>query len=99
MANQNPTPLGAKKQRGRTAGIPNKSTTRAREALTLLMEENVPKMAGWLQECYEKDGPKIALQVMERLLDFHIPRLARQEITGLDGAPVRIIASKTDLDL
>src|SRR5215208_8465159 len=83
-------------RRGRPKGVPNKSTTRAREAIAILIENNVPKMEVWLQECYEQDGPKAALRVLIDLLEYNIPRLARTEHTGLDGAAIRVVASQED---
>lgn len=84
---------------GRPKGSVNKASALAREAVGRLVENNLDKMEQWLQEIYEQNGPKVAMFVMIDLLEFHLPKLARTEITGLDGGAVRIVAAKEDQDL
>lgn len=66
---------------GRRPGVPNKATTQAREAIRLLIEANVPKMAGWLEEIYAKDGPLAAWKCVEAMTEFAVPKLVRSEAT------------------
>ncbi len=70
---------------GRPKGSRNKTTNRIREAYQNLVELNLDNMSLWIQEVAEND-PHKALDTMIKLSDYIIPRLARQEVTGADGA-------------
>jgi hypothetical protein len=72
--------------KGRPKGVPNKSTAIVREAIANLLERNAPNMDRWLNEVAQED-PYKALDLMNKLSEYHIPKLARTEVTGLDGAP------------
>lgn len=63
---------------GRTKGVPNKSTTQAREAIALFVEGNVDRLCGWLDEI-AKDSPKDAFDRFMSVVEYHIPKLARSE--------------------
>ena len=78
--------------KGRPAGVPNKSTTVVRNAIAQLLERNVPYMERWLQRIAEGDevlgikpDPHKALDIMLKMSEYHIPKLARTEMTGKDG--------------
>ena len=71
---------------GRPKGTPNKATGIVREAIATLLERNAPNMDRWLNEVADKD-PHKALDIIQKLSEYHIPKLARTEVTGLDGAP------------
>lgn len=71
---------------GRPKGMPNKSTSIVREAIANLLERNAPNMDRWLNEVADKD-PHKALDIIQKLSEYHIPKLARTEVTGLDGGP------------
>jgi hypothetical protein len=43
-------------------------------------------MDRWLNEVADKD-PHKALDIIQKLSEYHIPKLARTEVTGLDGGP------------
>ncbi len=34
--------------------------------------------------------------IVQSVIEYHVPKLARQEITGKDGGPVQVIASALD---
>lgn len=74
--------------KGRKPG-PNKTTRDVREAIALLAQRNVDRVEGWLDEVAEKDPAK-AIDLFTKLVDFHIPRLARQEVTGPGGGPLQV---------
>lgn len=69
---------------GRPKGSTNRVTSRVREAYQQLTEDNLENMTIWLAQI-AADDPKQALDVMLRLSEYIIPKLARQEITGNDG--------------
>jgi hypothetical protein len=64
---------------GRLKGTPNKVTTQVREAIAEFAEANVGKLQAWLDAVAAKDPAKAA-ELFVRLLDFHIPKLARTEV-------------------
>ena len=77
---------------GRPKGMPNKATGKVREAIAALLERNAPNMDKWLNEVASKD-PYKALDLMQKLSEYHIPKLARTEVTGKDGEPQQHIVT------
>ena len=71
---------------GRPKGMPNKATSKVREAIAELLERNAPNMDRWLNEVADKD-PHKALDIIQKLSEYHIPKLARTEVTGAGGGP------------
>lgn len=69
---------------GRRAGTPNKSTVDVRASMALLAERNVAKLEEWLTATAETNPAKAA-DLLLRALEYHIPKLARNELTGKDG--------------
>jgi len=84
----NPTPLPPGP--GRPKGAPNKSTTLAKAAIATFVDGNVGRLQRLLDRIEETEGPKAAWDCIVSLLEFHISKLARTEITGADGAPLQI---------
>ena len=70
--------------KGRTKGLPNKTTGEIREAYQKLVDDNLDNMKEWLERVAEED-PNKALDMMLKLSEYFIPKLARQELTGADG--------------
>lgn len=85
--------------KGRPKGIPNKATRNAREAIAALVENNMDRMQGWLDEIAQEQGAMAAWKCMQDVIEYHVPRLARTEHVGDGGGPVRIVASQSDTDL
>lgn len=77
-----------KKTGGRVAGVPNKATSRAREAIAAFVDGNADRLNGWLDEIYTTSGPKEAFNCMTSLLEYHMPKLARSEMVGDKDAPI-----------
>lgn len=69
---------------GRKKGTPNKATKQIREAYQKLTEDNLENMTIWLSQIASEDPAK-AMDMMLRLSEYIIPKLARQEVTGSDG--------------
>ncbi len=70
---------------GRPKGAKNKTTENIRKAYQQLTEDNLDNMTLWLSQI-AADDPKQAMEMMIKLSEYVIPKLARQEITGNDGA-------------
>lgn len=82
---------------GRPKGIPNKSTEAVRTAIALLLERNAENMDRWLTTVAEGDetrgikpAPDKALDIMQKMAEYHIPKLARTEVTGAENGPLTI---------
>ena len=69
---------------GRPKGTPNKATAEARQAFKNLVTKNLPQMQKWLDEVALEDPGK-AIDLVLKMSEFVLPKLARQELTGLDG--------------
>lgn len=75
-------------------GVPNKATMLAREGIAQLVEANIPKMSGWLVKIEKEHGPLVAMRCVNDLLEFHVPKLQRTELTGEAGGPVQVTINK-----
>jgi len=82
---------------GRPKGVPNKSTDAVRKAIALLLERNAENMDRWLTTVAEGDdvrgikpAPDKALDIMQKMAEYHIPKLARTEVTGAENGPLTI---------
>lgn len=82
---------------GRPKGVPNKSTETVRKAIAMLLERNSEKMDEWLQlvaygdsELGVKPQPDKALDIMQKLAEYHVPKLARTEVVGDKDQPVEL---------
>ena len=69
---------------GRVKGSKNKATKEIREAYQKLTEDNLENMNRWLLQVSHEDPAK-AMDLMLRLSEYIIPKLARQEVVGNDG--------------
>lgn len=75
---------------GSRKGIPNKATANARAAIAKFVDGNADRLNRWLDEIEEKDGPKAAFQCFSDLLEYHVPKLSRTELTGKDGGALQV---------
>jgi len=69
---------------GRKAGVGNKTTVDVREAIAAFASANVGQMTTWLSSI---DDPAKKLDLYLRAIEYHIPKLARSEVSGPDGGP------------
>lgn len=69
---------------GRPKGSKNKQTAAIREAYQRLTESNLENMTQWINQV-AADNPKEAFELMIKLSEYVIPKLARTEVTGNDG--------------
>lgn len=88
-----PRPPNAGK--GRIKGVPNKTTQDVRATVALIAGQNIGRVQEWLDRIALGD-PDRALDLYLRMLEYHIPKLARAEVTGAGGGPVVLQVSSTD---
>lgn len=77
----------------------------AREAIARFVDGNTDKMQGWLESVAEgiqdeetgkwlvPPNPEKAFAMLQSVVEYHVPKLARQEVVGDDKAPVKIQVS------
>ena len=70
---------------GRPKGAQNKQTRDIRQAYQNLVEMNLENMTSWLAMVAAED-PEKAMDLMLKLSEYIIPKLARQEVVGNDGS-------------
>jgi hypothetical protein len=75
---------------GRPKGMPNKATAAAREAIAAFVDGNADRLQGWLDQIAEEKGPLAAFECFSTLLEYHVPKLARQEVTGPNGDKLKV---------
>ena len=94
---------------GRPKGVPNKSTAQAREAIAQFVEGNAHKMQEWLEQVaigVKNDddkfivlpNPEKAFGMLQSVMEYHLPKLARTEHSGDEDQPVKIIHEHKFLD-
>jgi len=83
---------------GRKKGIPNKTTAQAREAIALFVDGNAHRLAEWLDKVADgipdqdiKPNPAKAFELFQSVVEYHVPKLARTEITGADEGPIEMV--------
>lgn len=64
---------------GRKAGIQNKSTQQAREAIAKFVDGNSHRLQEWLDQIAE-GNPEKAFTLFQSIIEYHVPKLARTEI-------------------
>ena len=69
---------------GRKVGSKNKNTVAIRNAYQNLVEMNLENMSLWIAQV-AADNPEKAVDLMIKLSEYVIPKLARTEVTGKDG--------------
>jgi len=95
--------------KGRPKGSPNKSTAMAREAIAQFVEGNAHKMQEWLEQVAigvknNEDkfivlpNPEKAFGMLQSVMEYHLPKLARTEHSGDEEQPVKVIHEHKFLD-
>jgi hypothetical protein len=95
--------------KGRPKGSPNKSTAMAREAIATFVEGNTHQMQKWLEQVAEGvrndddkyivlPNPEKAFGMLQSVMEYHLPKLARTEHTGDEEQPVKVIHEHKFLD-
>jgi tRNA1(Val) A37 N6-methylase TrmN6 len=89
---------------GRKPGVPNKATQEAREAVKAILDGNLPFIQSWIQQTAEgivdEDGkfivlpnPGKACDIVQNMVEYAVPKLARTEVVGDAKAPQRMVVS------
>jgi hypothetical protein len=86
---QNKQRQGMPKSPGRPAGSVNKATAAVREAIARMAEDNAGNFVSWISQVADK-SPEKACDIYLRAIEYHIPKLARTEVTGDGGGPLSI---------
>ena len=88
-----------KKHGGRISGTPNKSTAKAREAIAAFVDGNAHQLQAWLEQIAMDDryGPKTAFDCFMSVAEYHVPKLARTELTGADDGPIELVVKWQDV--
>lgn len=86
-----------KKTGGRQAGTPNKATSDARQAIASFIDGNAHRLTEWLDAVANGDplneikpNPAKAFDMFQSVVEYHIPKLARQELVGDPDAPIQV---------
>lgn len=74
----------------------NKATYDARKALALFVDENAHRLAEWLDKVANGDpendvkaNPAKAFELFQSVVEYHVPKLNRTEVTGADGGAIK----------
>jgi len=81
---------------GRKKGTPNRVTKDARALFAQFLDAN----AGRMQELWDRvanEDPAKALEILGKLGEFVIPKLARTEYTGPDGGAIPIASATAEI--
>ena len=90
---------------GRPKGTPNKATQEAREAIKALLDANLPFIQSWIVATAEgiyddqagkfivQPNPAKACEIVQNLVEYSVPKLARTEVVGDEKAPQRMVVS------
>ena len=100
MNNETKVVKTRKKAGGRIVGTPNKVTAQAREAIAMFVDGNAHRLAQWLDEVANgvpehdiKPNPAKAFELFQSVVEYHVPKLARTEITGKDEGPGEMVVT------
>ena len=82
---------------GRSVGTPNKATQEARQAIALFVDQNAHRLTEWLNAVADGDptneikpNPAKAFEMFQSVVEYHIPKLARTELTGDSNKPIEM---------
>jgi len=85
---------------GRGIGTPNKATHEARQAIALFVDTNAHRLTEWLDAVAYGDplneikpNPAKAFELFQSVVEYHIPKLARTELSGDPDAPIELKVS------
>ena len=81
----------------RQAGTPNRATQEARQAIALFVDQNAHRLTEWLNAVADGDplndikpNPAKAFEMFQSVVEYHIPKLARTELSGDSDKPIEL---------
>lgn len=74
---------GKRKGAGRPKGSTSEEIKKAREAIAKFCDFNTAKIQSWFDQV-AAENPDKALEILHKYLEFHVPKLSRQEQQALD---------------
>jgi hypothetical protein len=96
----------ANKGAGRPAGSPNKATAEARQAIGAFVDGNAHRLTEWLDQVAAgvkvedpetgetkfvvPPNPAKAFDMFQSVVEYHVPKLARTEVTGDPNKPMQM---------
>lgn len=81
---------GRKTGGGSRKGKPNKATADVRACVALIAQNLAPEVEAWIRRGAKKN-PLGAAKVLSDMLEYHMPKLSRTELTGKDGDALRVV--------
>lgn len=75
--------------KGRPKGSVNKATADVRACVAGIAQNLAPEVEGWIRKGARKN-PLGAAHLLAQLLEYHIPKLSRAEVTGEGGKPIEV---------
>lgn len=87
-----PFKKGKVKTGGKKKGYVDQEVKDIRNAFKMLIENNLDNLTDWIQQV-AKDNPAKAFEMITSLAEYHIPKLARMELTGKDGESIKQITT------
>lgn len=103
---QSKSGVGGKREgAGRKPGVPNKATQEARELVKRILDNNLPNIESWILSTAEgimddqtgkwivNPNPAKACEIVQNLVEYSVPKLARTEVVGDEKTPVRMVVS------
>ena len=64
---------------------------RRRQAIMEVVDGNSHRLQQWLDDVAERDGPAAAIVIYVKMLEFVVPKLARQELVNENVGPQELI--------
>jgi hypothetical protein len=93
-----PFEKGRQKTGGKKKGAVNRATQNAREAIAAFVDGNAHRLEGWLDRI-ASDDPAEAFRCFQSVVEYHIPKLARSEHTGMNGGPIQHTVTASDEEI
>ena len=85
--------------KGRPVGAKAKVTLAAKQAIVAFIDGNSTRIQEWVDEVHQENGAKDALNAYIALLEFAVPKLGRQEISGLNGGAIEHKVTTSDKEV
>lgn len=75
---------------GRPKGSSSAYSLKMRTTIAALLDKKADDIERWLDDIEANEGPLVAMKVVQDLLEYAMPKMARIEHTGADGDKLEI---------